>query len=363
MRTVLLVHGMGQTTAKEFRQEFVNGLTAALDLYELKSKWDESEETFAINYDGSAWEKTRVVAFGYNDFFETRRERVADESKAVLDRLNGIGLVDKPERRLAEGLAKLSASFGKDKFFQTHFGDVLLYAYTTVGAQVRASLAEKITAMIATGTAPSEIHVIAHSLGTSVTHDTLAMLSAKHKERTDTQLNIVTHRIGSLHLIANVSEILDVYVSIDQSYVRPGRNGCVSKYYQYNNRFDPFTRVAPFKPRNDGSWISKGTFKNHYASIATNDVTGGNPHALSHYLLDPVNSSVLFPTAFNVDVNARYTDAIAAYDKLTAQQVAKDAKQALKAIDIKEEKSIKNLEKAMKALSAYLKKIRADWSV
>ena len=361
MRTVLLVHGMGQTTATDFRKSFVDSMKAALDLYELKSKWDESKEEFSINYDGSKWEKTKVVSFGYNDFFESRRQRIGDDSKKVLERLEGIGLVDKPERKLAEGLAKLSASFGKDKFFQTHFGDVLMYAYTTVGAQVRVSLGEMISGMIASGTAPSEIHVVGHSLGTSVVHDTVALLSAKHSARTDSQLNIVTHRLGSVHMIANVSEILDVYVSVDQSYVRPGSNGCVSKYYQYNNRLDPFTRVAPFKPKDDGSWVSRGTYRNHYKSVWTNDITGGNPHGLGHYLLNPQNSARLIGVAFNVDIVSRFEDAKAEYAKLTAKEVAKDAKNALKNIDITEEKSIKNLEKAMKALSGFLKKIRAEW--
>lgn len=361
MRTVLLVHGMGQTTAGDFRKSFTDSMTAALKLYELKSKWDESKEEFSINYDGSQWEKTKVLSFGYNDFFESRRQRIGDDSKKVLERLEGIGLVDRPERKIVEGLANLGASFGRDKFFQTHFGDVLMYAYSTVGAQVRASLGEKISGMIASGIAPSEIHVIGHSLGTAVVHDTLALLSARNKDRQDTQLNIVTHRLGSVHMIANVSEILDVYVSVDQSYVRPGSNGCVSKYYQYNNQFDPFTRVAPFRPKDDGSWITAGVYRNHYKTVPTKGVTGGNPHGLGHYLLDPENSARLTGVVFNVDVTARFNDAKSEYAKLTLKQVARDAKQALQAIDITEQKSIKNLENAMKALSAFLKKIDAEW--
>ena len=362
MRTVLLVHGMGQNTAKDFRREFTDGLTKALDLYELNSKWTESDETFEINYDASSWEKTKVVSFGYNDFFDTRRDRIADDSKTVLERLDRIGLVDRPERRITEGLARLSASFGRDEFFQTHFGDVMMYTYTTVGAQIRAALSEKITALIASGTAPSEIHIVGHSLGTAVVHDTLAYLSAKYRDRADTQLNIVTHRIGSVHMIANVSEILDVYVPVDRSYVRPGSKGCVSKYFQYNNRFDPFTRVSPFTPEDDGSWVSAGTYANHYRTVPTEGITGGNPHALGHYLLDPENSARLTSMAFNVNVMARFRDAQDSYANLTVQQIAHDAREALAAIDIGNEKSIKNLEKAMKALSAFLKQIDAEWS-
>ncbi len=361
MRTIVLVHGMGQNTADDFRETFAKSAIESLALYGLTGKWTKSKNEFAVNYDGNKWEKTRVIGFGYNELFESRRQRIGDGSKSVLERLETVGLADNPRRSIVSGLANLGAAFGKDKFFQTHFGDVLMYAFTTVGEQVRISLAEMIAGIIARGTAPTDIHIVAHSLGNSVTHDALAHLSAKHHERGASQLNIVTHKLGSVHMIANVSNVLDYYVPVFESYVRPGKEGCVNAYYQYNNTFDPFTRVSPFAPKNDGSWVISSVYRNSYKAVATNDISGGNVHGLRHYLLNPENSARIFAEVFNVDLTSVFAGAKAAYKLLTLDQKAQAAKQALQKVSITDEKSIKNMEKALKALSKFLKDIKSSW--
>ncbi len=360
MRTVLLVHGMGQITAKEFRKRFVDAAIKSLQLYDLNAKWDADSEQFGINYEGAKWEKTRVVSFGYNDFFESRRIAIGDQSRSIAERLQSVGMADIPVPGLLTKINNLSLKFGEDKFFQTHFGDVLMYALTTVGEQVRVSLASMITGLIETGTAPGDIQIVAHSLGTSVVHDTLSKLSAENEDREDSQLNIVTHRLGGVHMFANVSNILDFYIPTLESSVKPGKGGCISYYNQYNNKLDPFTRVSPFRPANNKKWVTKTVYRNNYMAIDTNDVTGGNVHGFGHYLLDPKNSSWFFGDAFNVDLRLVRSVADEAYGQLTLSNAAKEAKDALKNIDIKNEKSLKNLEKALKALSAFAKKIGSD---
>ena len=249
MRTILLVHGMGQTTADEFRQSFIDSSKEALSLYGLDTKWDKASEQFSLNYAPGKWENARVLSFGYNDLFEARRQTIGDESKTILERLESVEMRSIPKPGLLTAISKLGKKFGEDKFFQTHFGDVLMYAFAVVGEQIRVALGQRISGLISSGTHPNDIHIVAHSLGTAVAHDSLALLSAKNETQGNRQLNLMTHKLGSLHMIANVSRVLAYVIDVDKSSVRPGSSGCVSSYLQYNNNLDPFTRVAPFRAR------------------------------------------------------------------------------------------------------------------
>lgn len=362
MRTVVLVHGMGTASGDEFRDEFIKASEESLAMYKVPTKWDKSTGVFSVNRDGGVWEETRVVSFGYDWMFEDRREAIGNTSQSVADRLKTIGLNDRPATSFVEAIEGIGRNFGKDKFFNTHFGDVMMYAFTVVGEQVRVSLAEKLTGLMESDTPPGSVHVVGHSLGTAVVHDTLSMLYASTKDRKKPQLNLRTHKLGSVHLIANVSKILDFYVPVDDSYLRPGAGGCTRFYYQYNHSLDPFTKVSPFEPDANDGWVDPLTYQLQYIDVSTNDITGGNPHGIGHYIRDPKNSEILFNAIYGVDLVDVLPDAEKAFKKLTFSVKAKAAKKAIKNVKVTSGDSVDNMVEALQELSKFLKAIKAEWT-
>ena len=83
-------------------------------------------------------------------------------------------------------------------------------------------------------------------------------------------------------------------------------------------------------------------------------------HGLKHYLINPANSVSLFSRIFDISFKEVYADAVAAYEPLTLEGHAQAARQKLEAIDISDENSIENLEKALKALSTFIRGLGDD---
>ena len=163
-------------------------------------------------------------------------------------------------------------------------------------------------------------------------------------------------------MIANVSRVLEWFAPVDDSFVRPGKNGCTHQFYQYNHSFDPFARVRPYNPANDGSWISKGEFKNGYTSVKTTAISGGNTHGLGHYLINPKNSLPMFAKIFKIPFTQTQLDkANNAFAELTLQGKAEKAREAIENIDFTEGDSIKDVETALKELSKFVKAIQDTW--
>ncbi|MEE9367427.1 MAG: hypothetical protein V3V05_01045 [Pontiella sp.] len=155
--------------------------------------------------------------------------------------------------------------------------------------------------------------IIAHSLGTAVAHDALAMLPAVISDLHTT--NPDTLIINNLHTIANVSRILEldalpVYadpVSVKR-WEDPNRSYCNS-FYHYHNEYDPFTWLRRFHADQvpvGGTQVQIKTLEGDIMGI----------HGMENYLANPrVHGPIL--NSF-----ANYSDIVTAADIDTYEATA-----------------------------------------
>ncbi len=206
-------------------------------------------------------------------------------------------------------------------FFWTHVVDVLLYRFFSIVAaevrlRLRLTIAEKLTEAKEGGQL-DEASVLAHSLGTSVTHDSLALLGAQPIETDDgpnESWMAANHRFSNVFMCANVSRVLETEPKVYQSVLHPTTGGqgesYVEAYYNFRHRLDPFPMVKPFGP--------VGWGENYLAVENCEKVLDFNVHGLGHYLSDPrVHVPVLCGLIGQYAVtDDEYDAAVAEYDAL-----------------------------------------------
>lgn len=291
-KVVLLIHGMGNHTAPgttsrgSFGKEFIDTCNLALERYP--------------KHAGQGIEShVDIVEFNYNAWFDKVRTKMADKAKSVNERLTAIGAayqVSFPLSFVGE-LSSLEQKYGDDKFFYTHWLDVIFYS-TILGAKVRVDAGAAIAKLVRDYGA-GNVHVVAHSLGTAVAHDTLALLYRPESDPEDKipDLHPVNHKLASVWMIANVSRLLHSVNRVADplhSVVRPGDAGCTALMNNVRHRLDPFTWISRFSPQNDGRWLLEPVYDAYYTPIVNDLVTSGNTHAITQYLDDPNVAEVLF---------------------------------------------------------------------
>jgi hypothetical protein len=274
---VVLVHGMGEHAPGEFRRQFITAANTAMRRYRgfAKKRIENLVIVEEINYDG---------------FFDEARQRMARRSAPIYERLEGISALTGREPGLVLKLANIEREFGRDRFLYTHFLDVVLYS-TLLGARVRIEVARRLARIIADHPT-RKIHIVAHSLGTAVVHDTLDLL---YRENANLSydipgLDVATHRLASIWMIANVSRLMSSVSGLTDPYrsvVRPGPGGCTNYLANVRHELDVFAWFRPFAPRNDGSWIPPEYFERAYASIETSVIRQPNTHDFASYVADP----------------------------------------------------------------------------
>lgn len=189
-----------------------------------------------------------------------------------------------------------SASQTEKNFFWSHIVDVLLYRFVPeVTAQVRVSVSDQIVRAVrnasANGADP-EVHILAHSLGTSVMHDTLAHMAAfpiRDPDDHSKTTSIFTAGRGEMFetfiTLANVSRVLERDPIPYKSMVNPitathdpPQKHYVERYYNFRHDLDPIPSVKAFHPINFGS---------KYEIERINSIHGWNTHGFDHYLDNP----------------------------------------------------------------------------
>jgi hypothetical protein len=280
---LIVVHGMGVHTEKTIEDEVVLALNKALNSY-------ESKATARIQ------DLVKIVPVAFDDVFEKFRKDRAAASESLLKRLEGVNGAQFLGGVVQE-IAQVEADLGGDEFFDTHWLDVLLYRLTMLNESIRLRMAKKVVdSILAVG--GSNVHVRAHSLGTAVLHDALAKAYGPDNlvDESGRTLNLhpVTHRLGGIHMVANVSRALQTFIKVGSSIVRPGKLGCVSTFFEYRHKLDPITRIRPFTPTDNGGWVTHDVFVANYALIEPTAVTQMNVHDLGHYLAIPEVHQQLF---------------------------------------------------------------------
>lgn len=359
-QTVIIVHGMGSTTAEEFEKEFIDACEAAFKNYG-KIKGEKASKSFDIK------------TFAYNEIFEGVRSQMTSGSSTIKEFIsnNRSGKATKELPGLVDSVDRLYDFIGGDSKYATHWLDILIYRMTLFGEDVRIHFADFLVKVMRENVgSSSDIHVIGHSLGTSVVHDTLAKLYVDDFPfKTNTgvkapgKLNLNGYRLGSIHLFANVSRVLESFINVEESIVKPGDHGCTQYFYQYVHQLDPIPRVKPFRPSRTAGWLSPKIWDEQYKLVETSSITAGNPHSLSHYLLDPENNYPLFKKIFP-DALLNENDKKKAkkkFDELTLENRAKKFEQEFKDMNLSDKASVSDLLKAMDDLKDFLDGIGDEW--
>lgn len=292
---LLVLHGMGQHTAESFKKEVYDSLKSAFQLYPSLRNTDPEANT-------------DIIGIGYNHIFDAQRSRMAERSKDIKVRLGDIaGMEDHLIQSVYSEIEGIEKGINDDSFFKTHLVDVLMYRFTTLGERVRIEVAEKITHAVANVMGGSQnVHILAHSLGTAVLHDTLAKLYTAYWHEESKALSVRSHKLGSLHLVANTSRVLESFKKVSESVVKPDKLGCTTLYREYRHKYDPITWPKQFNPSDNGNWISNERWHlGFYRLIEPTSITSqqGHTHAIQHYIQNPLVHLNLFREVLGIELS------------------------------------------------------------
>jgi hypothetical protein len=256
-----------------------------------------------------------IIEINYSDFFDKIRNQMADESKSVAVKLAAVASDNSAELPLdlSARLTNWQGNLSADTFFNNDWLDVIFYG-TMIRNRVIAEACEQIAAAIQKYQA-NNIHIIAHSLGTGVAHDSLNRLYNPPDETP--KLSIANDKIGSLWMFANVSRLTSLLTNLAdplKTVVRPGKGGCTTEYYNISHKLDPFTWQKKFDPKPDDGWISS-SFNWSFTPLETELIHDYNTHSFSQYVSDPLVVNPLFSKI----LEDKFATTEAEFDKFAAK--------------------------------------------
>ena len=301
---LLLVHGMGSYVKNDGAPDdtWFNDTAAALKEQYVKypivnlQSFEDRFEIVHINYDIEIF---KLVLRWQTESQEIMKQSIsaAAPAKALVGWLNNAAKLD-------------------DNFAWTHAACVILYWFFPVMRQrIKVSVASQIHDALATNQdgPVSQWSVIAHSLGTIVTHDVLqAMDTTTPNEEGISILDAMVPSATVLAMVANVSKILETDSKVYSGVVVPQsllqRQSACFSYLSCRNEFDPFMRVNPFDPQGQPAWNlakTNGTFVDAFIR----NVHELNTHSFRNYIVNP-------------DVHIPLFEKLVGPNCITAQQAA-----------------------------------------
>lgn len=272
----------------------------------------------------------KYVEIRYDDIFEKVRSTWNTlASDLVNDQFSGATPANIDD--IANRFAGLTET---DSWFATHALDAVLYhAFPLIRQVIRHSVASQLANSIvlhtpATGPKP-RFSILAHSLGTALTHDAVQLLGStawmKHRGSipegiSDDAVSRLRERYGdnpfspgqfkwqSLFMVANVARIFcDPRPDSDRSIVRPSfstnndRNA-TRFYYNFAHTMDPVALVKPFSAME--TWPRSAAEGSAEDRIDLRHFYDKNIHGIAHYIKHPyVHARILRRT-----VPARFKD-------------------------------------------------------
>ncbi len=351
--TLFLIHGMGNHTPESFKKQFNDTMYSVFKLYPSLSSQQFSK---IVN----------VEAIGYNHHFENYRNNHAgnkDTFSTILE-----SLPTKTLKNTFNQIINLQGSINDDEFFNSHWLDVLIYRFSTIGTNIQIDIANKIAEAIHAHSGYSQnVHMLSHSLGTAVLHDSLAKAYGEPSVDVPNPLNVVDHYLGSLHFVANTSRVLQSFIKVKDSRVKPGPEGCTRLYREYRHSLDPIARVKPFNPNGNGGWIGDYQWrKKHYQLQPLTSITNkhGNTHSIEHYLYNPkVHLKLIKEVAAITLPREEIEQAGMEYMSQTLKGVAEGAARAFKNISISDTATIVDYVKAYVALKTFVESLEGQLDV
>lgn len=280
-----------------------------------------------------------IVNINYDLIFHSIVTRWAEESAKVG------AAVGANNHTIASLVGWLTKANNTEDFIWSHAVDVALYRFfPTVRQRVKANVALKIfNALQANDSGPvSRWSVIAHSLGTIVTHDVLhAMDTTTPKEAGVPVLESTAPSAQLVAMVANVSKAMENDVKVYDGPVNGGthvipRNNLqddtvCEEYLNINNRFDPFTIPIPFSPGTDSRWREADRIK-RYEDVSVDHVHGiTNVHGFDHYIANPAAHIPIFRalTGNSMISEAEERDARKNFKKYSADDIEGKIKKRL----------------------------------
>lgn len=277
---LVFIHGMGVYVTKNgkpdntWAKDAVKALKEQYEKYpSLVTPFDDLFEPVYINYD--------VI---FNDILT----RWAEEAQTITGQ--GIEAAEVATRmvRWLDDVDKTDKNFA-----WTHVGDVILYRFfNLVRQRVKVTVAKQIHDALEPGAegAVTRWSIIAHSLGTIVTHDVVhAMNSATPNEAGIPILEAIAPRANVIAMIANVSKTLENNAPVYESVVVPPTSCDV--YLSANNKYDPFVSESllvpeSFKPYGHAIWDAAKNNKK-FIDIEPENIHELNVHSIRNYLVNP----------------------------------------------------------------------------
>ena len=261
---IVLVHGMGTHDEATFKKTVTEPLNKASNYFKSIGKF---EDNVTLHY------------IDYNSVFEEVREKIAETEISDLQ----TKFPNAPS--LITSLNKFHGKFDNDSFFYTHWLDVLIYRSFYKDA-IQACVAKQL--LEATRKAiddAADIHILCHSLGTAVVHDTLHKLYINDIDSSvgENLLSSGLNRIKSITMVANVSQLLEVGANPYVSAVKPGVGGICDFFINCHHVLDPIPSIEKFDP--GAHWL--GTNTSEFKNISIKGVERANVHDLDHYLANP----------------------------------------------------------------------------
>ncbi len=289
---LFVFHGMGKHAATTLPNEDDSWIE---DIAKILKK---SAGQFSAFSDGLE-SRVELVPITYDQVFHTILTRWDRSVDILCDKL-GTANVSK----VVDWMQGISSD--QSNFFWTNIVDVLLWRFFDQARdQILARTSEKLVSKIAVELKAAKenqtrvrFSVLAHSLGTSVAHDTLQRLattpiSDKHGLH-NTALFPANFQFYSFFTLANVSRILwpgDTRVE-QQTKIRPTNETLDTNSFYLGGKFinirhvaDPIPAFGRFSPKNWGDkYISRKI--RHYRDV--------NVHGYSHYLTHPLVYGLIF---------------------------------------------------------------------
>lgn len=324
---VLVIHGMGTHKPGEMKTQVSAGI-------------NETAKLFGLN-DFKIEDKVEFFQFNYSDFLDEVRMKDADYANAMashLKFLQGHGLGEK----IVKELTTFFGEFKQDEVLYTHWMDVLYYSLTFWGEKIRVDLAKRLNdILIEANTTSRGVHIIAHSLGTAVLHDTLAKIYRRDAGIYSKIPGLSPDRFPfqSIWTVANVSRLVHMLNDIadpQHSIVHSGQGGCCNYLFNVKNEFDPFTWVKTYdRAMTNGKHITVKTIR----SKNTHDIQEymAAPEVTTNFLYSVLGIGISEP-AYTVgkekhektSVNKSYDDLKKAFDQIKTASNPKDKIEALK---------------------------------
>lgn len=236
--TAFFVHGMGRHEPDEWLTPVWNKLVEVSKRYAFfqRTPLEDLVDPVAINYD---------------DHMQAALQRWQDAGTEFKEFAKLQNIVDGDSLDWLDGIAEDDAGFAL-----SHVADVVIYRFfglerNQIQDSVKAQFAQRIHADLEADGARN-FHVIAHSLGTAVAHDSLAEMGVPELNGQVNAFAPPNFRFKSIHTLANVSRVLQKDIKVYESILRPGSAGSATAYcsrlYDYRHHLDPFTLVKPYEP-------------------------------------------------------------------------------------------------------------------